>query len=98
MLNMAYIILSAYVTKSLKRLMHCCSKWHTNTFLSPFFFQMVFFPECFDHVGESKEQSIQLAESLDGALLSEYKKLALEKSLWLSLGGYHEKVQPFHSL
>ena len=53
---------------------------------------MVFFPECFDHVGESRDQSVQLAESLDGALLSEYKKLAQEKSMWLSLGGYHEKV------
>lgn len=53
--------------------------------------KMIFFPECFDHVGESKEQSVQLAESLDGILLSEYKKLAQEKSLWLSLGGFHEK-------
>lgn len=56
---------------------------------------MIFFPECFDHVGESKEQSIQLAESLDGPLLSRYKKLAQEKCIWLSLGGFHEKVLLF---
>lgn len=53
--------------------------------------KMVFLPECFDHVGESKEQSVQLAESLDGPLMSKYKNLASSLSLWLSLGGFHEK-------
>ncbi|KFM61267.1 Nitrilase and fragile histidine triad fusion protein NitFhit, partial [Stegodyphus mimosarum] len=53
--------------------------------------KMIFFPECFDHVGESKEQSVQLAETLNGPLLAQYKQLAQEKSIWLSLGGFHEK-------
>ncbi|GIY27431.1 nitrilase and fragile histidine triad fusion protein NitFhit [Caerostris extrusa] len=53
--------------------------------------KMVFLPECFDHVGESRAQSFELAESLDGHLICEYKKLAADHSLWLSLGGYHEK-------
>ncbi|GFS80660.1 nitrilase and fragile histidine triad fusion protein NitFhit [Nephila pilipes] len=53
--------------------------------------KMVFLPECFDHVGESRAQSIELSETLDGPLMSEYKKLAAEQSLWLSLGGFHEK-------
>lgn len=53
--------------------------------------KVVFLPECFDHVGESKEQSVQLAESLDGPLMNKYRNLASSNSLWLSLGGFHEK-------
>ncbi|XP_042909540.1 nitrilase and fragile histidine triad fusion protein NitFhit isoform X2 [Parasteatoda tepidariorum] len=53
--------------------------------------KMVFFPECFDHVGESRNQSIQLAEPLEGALISDYRQLATQNSIWLSLGGFHEK-------
>ncbi|GFY42301.1 nitrilase and fragile histidine triad fusion protein NitFhit [Trichonephila inaurata madagascariensis] len=53
--------------------------------------KMVFLPECFDFIGESIVQTIELSETLDGPLMSEYKKLAAEQSLWLSLGGFHEK-------
>ncbi|KAG8177323.1 hypothetical protein JTE90_018349 [Oedothorax gibbosus] len=56
--------------------------------------KVVFLPECFDHVAESKNQSIELSESLDGPLMTEYKKLAVQHSLWLSLGGFHEKGPP----
>lgn len=52
---------------------------------------MAFLPECFDHVGESKKQSIELAETLDGPLLARYKQLAQSNSIYLSLGGFHEK-------
>ncbi|XP_054719461.1 nitrilase and fragile histidine triad fusion protein NitFhit-like [Uloborus diversus] len=53
--------------------------------------KMVFLPECFDHVGNNKRQSIELSEPLDGPLMKKYQQLALEKSIWLSLGGFHEK-------
>ncbi|CAL1285298.1 unnamed protein product [Larinioides sclopetarius] len=54
--------------------------------------KMVFLPEAFDHIGENRTQAFDLAEPLDGPLMSDYKRLAAEHSLWLSLGGFHEKV------
>ncbi|XP_055952126.1 nitrilase and fragile histidine triad fusion protein NitFhit-like isoform X2 [Argiope bruennichi] len=53
--------------------------------------KMVFLPENFDHIGENRTQAFELGEPLNGPLISEYKKLAVEHSLWLSLGGFHEK-------
>lgn len=53
---------------------------------------MVFLPECYDFVGESPAQSQELAETIDGDIISQYKKLASHLGLWLSLGGGHEKV------
>lgn len=53
--------------------------------------QMVFFPECFDYVGESWKHSVEMSESLDGDLMSRYKVLAKKHGLWLSLGGFHQK-------
>ncbi|XP_033253229.1 nitrilase and fragile histidine triad fusion protein NitFhit-like [Drosophila miranda] len=38
--------------------------------------QMLFLPECCDFVGESRTQTIELAERLDGKLVAEYKELA----------------------
>ena len=53
---------------------------------------MVFLPECFDFVGGSKERSLALAETLDGDIISRYKDIACKQKVWLSLGGFHEKV------
>ncbi|XP_017135671.1 nitrilase and fragile histidine triad fusion protein NitFhit [Drosophila miranda] len=52
--------------------------------------QMLFLPECCDFVGESRTQTIELAERLDGKLVAEYKELARCHQIWLSLGGIHE--------
>ncbi|XP_023211076.1 nitrilase and fragile histidine triad fusion protein NitFhit-like [Centruroides sculpturatus] len=52
--------------------------------------EMVFLPECFDLVGESKDQSIKLSEPLNGPIITKYKELAKNNSIWLSLGGFHE--------
>ncbi|XP_034136491.1 nitrilase and fragile histidine triad fusion protein NitFhit [Drosophila guanche] len=52
--------------------------------------QMIFLPECCDFVGETRAQTIDLAERLDGKLVSEYKELAKCHQMWLSLGGIHE--------
>ncbi|ELU15893.1 hypothetical protein CAPTEDRAFT_196003 [Capitella teleta] len=54
--------------------------------------KMVFLPECFDYVGESRAQTLSQAESLDGELMSRYGQLARDCDLWLSLGGFHEKA------
>uniref|UniRef100_A0A1B6DP50 Nitrilase and fragile histidine triad fusion protein NitFhit n=2 Tax=Clastoptera arizonana TaxID=38151 RepID=A0A1B6DP50_9HEMI len=53
--------------------------------------KMVFLPEAFDFIGESKAETIQLAEPLNGPLITKYKELAILCNTWLSLGGFHEK-------
>ena len=54
--------------------------------------QMAFLPECFDMVCESRSQTLENLEPIDGPLIEKYKKLACDKKIWLSLGGLHEKV------
>lgn len=53
---------------------------------------MVFLPEAIDYIGETKSQSVELAESLEGETISGYQDLARKESIWLSLGGFHQKV------
>ena len=54
--------------------------------------QVVFLPECFDYVGESRELSVSMAAKLDSPRIQGSCELAKELGVWLSLGGYHEKV------
>ena len=54
--------------------------------------QMVFLPEACDYIADSKEQSVEMAESLDGDLVSRYRDTARQNQLWLSIGGFHQKV------
>ncbi|KAG1671761.1 Nitrilase and fragile histidine triad fusion protein NitFhit [Nymphon striatum] len=58
---------------------------------------MVFLPECYDYVGESRAQSHELAEMMDGDIISQYKRLASHLGVWLSLGGGHEKIPDCNS-
>lgn len=53
---------------------------------------MVFLPESFDYIEEDKAKSLEMAESVDGSLINNYKTLAKTLNIWLSLGGFHEKV------
>ncbi|XP_055627600.1 nitrilase and fragile histidine triad fusion protein NitFhit isoform X2 [Toxorhynchites rutilus septentrionalis] len=52
----------------------------------------VFFPECCDYVGSNREETLRLSEPLTGQTVAEYKRLAREHGLWLSLGGVHESI------
>lgn len=56
------------------------------------FFQFVFLPECCDYVGSNREETISLAEPLNGRTVSFYKQLAKKNNVWLSLGGIHERT------
>lgn len=56
------------------------------------FFQVVFLPEACDYIASSKDEARQFAEPLSGQLMTEYKKLAKSNNVWLSIGGFHEKV------
>jgi deaminated glutathione amidase len=53
--------------------------------------QMVFVPECADYVSDSREQAVALAETIDGPTVNRYRDLAKRLSLWLSIGGFHER-------
>jgi len=55
---------------------------------------MIFLPESFDYIEEDKAKSLEMAETLDGSLINNYKSLAKSLDIWLSLGGFHEKVVP----
>ncbi|XP_059609128.1 nitrilase and fragile histidine triad fusion protein NitFhit [Phlebotomus argentipes] len=50
----------------------------------------VFLPECCDFVGENRQETLRLSETLFGNLVEAYKSLARSQNVWLSLGGLHE--------
>jgi len=54
---------------------------------------MVFLPENFSFMGAAPGQAQLIAEPLDGPIMQRYLQLAREKSVWLSLGGFQEKVE-----
>lgn len=53
--------------------------------------QVVFLPEAFDYISESKEMAISLAHSVDGPIIKDLSQMAKDLDIWLSLGGFHEK-------
>ena len=54
---------------------------------------MVFLPEAFDFVGESTKQTMELAEDVNGPTIDGYRSLAKELDIYLSLGGFHNKIK-----
>ena len=55
--------------------------------------QMIFLPECCDYIGESRQNSLEMAEHITGPTVTKYRNLAKDLNVWLSLGGVHEKVK-----
>ncbi|XP_033744984.1 deaminated glutathione amidase-like [Pecten maximus] len=53
--------------------------------------QMVFLPEAADYIGESKQKSMEMAESLEGETINNFRKLAQQTGLWISIGGFHQQ-------
>ena len=58
--------------------------------------KVVFLPEAFDYIATCPDMSIGLAEPLDGPRMTKYRQLAKDNDIWLSLGGFHEKVSRAH--
>ncbi|CAK9092680.1 unnamed protein product [Durusdinium trenchii] len=54
---------------------------------------LVALPECFAFIGAQKGEAQAAAEALEGPTMHRYCELAKEKQLWLSLGGFQEKVE-----
>ncbi|KAH9308037.1 hypothetical protein KI387_035948, partial [Taxus chinensis] len=50
-------------------------------------------PESFSFLGSSSEESLSIADTLDGPIMQRYCSLARESGIWLSLGGFQEKGQ-----
>lgn len=53
----------------------------------------MFLPEACDYIAESHAQSLELAENLGGPLIKSYSELAVQNHIWISVGGFHNKVQ-----
>lgn len=53
---------------------------------------MCFLPECFASISQSGEESKKDSEYLTGSTVSYMKQLAVENNLWLSLGGFQERL------
>lgn len=47
--------------------------------------QLLCFPECFAYLGSSQQQTLKNAEKLDGPLISKYRELAAENSMFYLL-------------
>lgn len=43
-------------------------------------------------MGENVEKTRNMAESLGGNTINEYKSLARQNKVWLSIGGFHERL------
>ncbi|TMS38267.1 hypothetical protein L596_005031 [Steinernema carpocapsae] len=54
--------------------------------------KMVFFPECCDFIGRTREESIDMAMYDTSSFIAALRQEALKNNIWLSLGGIHEKV------
>lgn len=54
--------------------------------------KFAFLPEACDYIESSSAASISRAEPLDGEFISNYRKLAAELDLWISIGSFHRKV------
>lgn len=52
--------------------------------------ELVCFPEACDFLGTSRRETLALAEPLNGPLLQQYRAMAAEHGVWMSLGGVHE--------
>ena len=54
---------------------------------------MVFLPEAFDYICENRETSLSQAHTVDGPIIKDFSQIAKDLNIWLSLGGFHEKVK-----
>ncbi|ENN74375.1 hypothetical protein YQE_09032, partial [Dendroctonus ponderosae] len=46
-----------------------------------------------DYISRNKDELIALSEPLDGPLMTAYKTLARSFNVWLSIGGFHQKLE-----
>uniref|UniRef100_A0A1I8AMZ5 Nitrilase and fragile histidine triad fusion protein NitFhit n=1 Tax=Steinernema glaseri TaxID=37863 RepID=A0A1I8AMZ5_9BILA len=54
--------------------------------------KMVFFPECSDFVGRTRQESVDQAIFMDGDFVKRLQRDAAEHGIWISVGSIHEQV------
>ena len=54
---------------------------------------MVFLPEACDYICLTSKETLDNAEPLDGEFINNYRKLAADLKIWLSLGSFHRKEE-----
>ena len=55
--------------------------------------EIIFFPECFSFIGAAAGEAQRAAEPLTGPVMQRYLDLAKQHEVWLSLGGFQERVE-----
>uniref|UniRef100_A0A183BV33 Zinc finger protein 593 homolog n=1 Tax=Globodera pallida TaxID=36090 RepID=A0A183BV33_GLOPA len=53
--------------------------------------KMVFLPECFDYIGRNVGEQINQAMCEKSQYIAQFRELAKQHGIWLSLGGFHHK-------
>jgi hypothetical protein len=53
---------------------------------------MAFLPEACDYIEQTTAASIEKAEPLDGEFVNNYRKLAADLGVWISIGSFHRQV------
>jgi hypothetical protein len=53
---------------------------------------MAFLPEACDYIERTSVASIEKAEPLSGDFMGNFRKLAAELGIWISIGSFHRKV------
>jgi hypothetical protein len=54
---------------------------------------MVFLPEACDYIETSVKASLEKAETLNGEFVQNFRKLASELDIWISIGSFHRRVK-----
>ncbi|CAF1002737.1 unnamed protein product [Brachionus calyciflorus] len=57
--------------------------------------EIVFLPEACDYIEQSTKASIEKGETLDGEFIENYKKLASDLQIWISIGSFHRKIENY---
>jgi len=55
--------------------------------------KLICLPENFAFMGSTPEETDQMKETLDGPLIKRYAQMAIDNKVWLSLGGFQEKIE-----
>uniref|UniRef100_A0A7E4VXA6 Nitrilase and fragile histidine triad fusion protein NitFhit n=1 Tax=Panagrellus redivivus TaxID=6233 RepID=A0A7E4VXA6_PANRE len=53
--------------------------------------EMVFFPECSDYIGRSKDEALSLAEPVTSGAIKSFTEYAEKHKIWVSVGGFHNR-------
>jgi deaminated glutathione amidase len=55
--------------------------------------RMVCLPENFAFMGATPDENDQMKEFLEGPLIKRYSQIASDNHVWLSLGGFQERIE-----